>query len=180
MSSTAASAGDEPEDESPAFSFFSEVEQHLPEIAGGTFSGVIVERDRELVDSVLAAFTAGIGKRRIARAFGLSPHTVRGIVQRAEASGRIAPYKQRMSARLAQAIELGVEQYIEALEEGKIAPGQIPVGVGILTDKKALLDGEATARVERTDGPSVQDVIERMRRAKGMIDGDTGRAIDSE
>lgn len=179
MTTTAPDFSDDGDEEvsERAFPFMQDVERHLPEIAGGTFSGKIVEQDREKVDAVLMAFASGIGKKRIARAFGLSPHTVRGIVQRAEAAGKIAPYKQRMSVRLAQAIELGVEQYIEALEEGKIAPGQIPVGVGILTDKKALLDGEATSRVERTDGPSLAEVIERMKRAKGLLGGG---AVDSE
>lgn len=177
MSVAAACPDDEPED-SPTFGFLAEVERHLPEIAGGTYSGKIVERDRDRVEAVINAFVAGIGKRRIAQALGMSVHTVRGIVQRADAAGKIAPYKQRMSSRFAQAIELGIEQYIEALEEGKIQAAQIPVGVGILSDKKALLDGEATARVERSEGPSVEDVIERMRRAKGLLEGGDGGEID--
>lgn len=143
-----------------------ETERHLPDVAGGTFSGKIVERDQELVAAVLGAHVAGVGKKRIGEAFKISPNTVRGIVDRARQAGKIDPYKRRVSNQLGRAIESGMEQWIDAAEAGEIRADQIPVAVGIFSDKKALIDGEATSRVERTSGPSMDEVLEKMKRAK--------------
>lgn len=155
---------------------FDESERHLPDVAGGTFSGKIVERDQQLVAAVLGAHAAGIGKKRIGEAFKISPNTVRGIVDRARLAGKIDPYKRRVSDQLGRAIESGMEQWIEAAEAGNIRADQIPVAVGIFSDKKALIDGEATSRVERTVGPSMDDVLEKMKRAKAVIGAEPGPA----
>ena len=143
------------------------VEAGLVEVAGkprGQFSGGIIERQAELVDVILERFAAGASQREIARVFSVSTNTVAGIVSRARASGRIEAYKTRVSAKLAGAIEGGIEVWTDALRAGLLNPAQIPLAVGIFSDKKALLDGEATSRVEvRQVEPTGQDIDAALR-----------------
>ena len=143
------------------------VEAGLVEVAGkprGQFSGGIIERQAELVDVILERFASGASQREIARVFSVSTNTVAGIVSRATASGRIEAYKTRVSAKLAGAIEGGIEVWTDALRAGTLNPAQIPLAVGIFSDKKALLDGEATSRVEvRAVEPSGQDIDKALR-----------------
>ena len=94
----------------------------------------------------------------------VSRNTVAGLIRRAEASGKVEPYKARVSARLGRAVEAGVECWTEAVEAGKISPSQIPVAVGIFADKKAMLDGEATSRVEVVQRVEAADVLADLRR----------------
>ena len=143
------------------------VEAGLVEVAGkprGQFSGGIIERQAELVDVILERFAAGASQREIARVFRVSSNTVAGIVARATTSGRIEAYKTRVSAKLAGAIEGGIEVWTDALRAGLLNPAQIPWAVGIFSDKKALLDGEATSRVEvRQVEPTGQDIDAALR-----------------
>ena len=143
-----------------------ECERRLLEITAPSFSGKIIERDKQLVEAILSAFAGGISQRRIAQAFKVSRNTVAALVDRATAAGKIEPIKKRLSGKLGRAIEAGIEQWIDAVEEGSISPSQIPVAVGIFSDKKALLDGEATSRIERVEGPSMDSVMEKLQRAK--------------
>ena len=144
--------------------FFSpqDVESGLIEVAGrpkGQFTGALIEKQAALVDLILERFATGASQREIARLFSVSPNTVAGVVARATASGRIEAYKTRVSAKLAGAIEGGIEVWTDALRAGQLNPAQIPLAVGIFSDKKALLDGEATSRVEvRSLEPSAADV----------------------
>ncbi len=143
------------------------VESGLVEIAGkprGQFSGVLIEKQAALVDVILERFAAGASQREIARVFSISTNTVAGVVARATSCGRIEAYKTRVSAKLAGAIEGGIEVWTDALRAGTLNPAQIPLAVGIFSDKKALLDGEATSRVEvRQSEPSAQDIAAALR-----------------
>lgn len=153
----------------PAPELFSpeQIESGLIEVAGkprGQFSGGIIEKQAALVDVILERFASGASQREIARLFRVSPNTVAGVVARATASGRIEAYKTRVSAKLAGAIEGGIEVWTDALRAGLLNPAQIPLAVGIFSDKKALLDGEATSRVEvRQAEPSAQDIAAALR-----------------
>ena len=153
----------------PTPEFFSPeaVEAGLVEVAGkprGQFSGALVERQAALVDVILERFAAGASQREIAKIFRVSSNTVAGIVARATTSGRIEAYKTRVSAKLAAAVEGGIEVWTDALRAGTLNPAQIPLAVGIFSDKKALLDGEATSRVEvRQVEPTGQDIDAALR-----------------
>lgn len=111
-------------------------------------TGMTTQRRDELVQTMLERIAAGASQREVARLFKVSRNTVAAIVAQAEAAGKLEPYKQRVSKKLGRAIESGVEQFVEALESGEISPGQLPVSIGILSDKKAQIDGEATVTVE--------------------------------
>lgn len=127
------------------------MESRLIEVATrprGECSGVRVEREVELIEEVLRAHVHGMSQRSIARATGLSRMTVAGILERAAATGRIRPVKDRVARALARAVEAASEQMCEAIEAGLIPAAQLSVPLGIMTDKMLLLAGEATARVE--------------------------------
>lgn len=137
----------------------------------GRFSGAIIERNREKVRSICAALAEGIGILRVARAFGVSPHTVTGIRERNP--HLIAIEKKQLSRTYAAILMVGSERYLEAIHAGSINPRDLPIGLGIVSDKKALLDGDATSRVETVQmaRPSVESITawveaERLKRAK--------------
>ena len=55
------------------------------------------------------------------------------------------------------------------MEAGKVSASQIPVAVGIFTDKKLLLDGEATSRVEHVQRVTPEDLMADMKKASITI-----------
>lgn len=87
----------------------------------------------------------GWGVKRISREMSISPKTVRAARRALVAQGKMAPYVQRVTDAMEDAIEAGVAAYRDALEEGKIPAVQIPVGVAIMFDKRALARGEPTS-----------------------------------
>lgn len=87
----------------------------------------------------------GSGLRKISREMSISIHTVRAAREVLVARGEMATYKERVVRRFEEIVELGSLKYLEALEEGKVPPGQIPVGIGIISDKRALALGEPTS-----------------------------------
>ena len=129
------------------------------------FSGAFTERDQSLVDAILSSFVAGATQRQIAERFKVSRNTIAQLVKRAEAGGRLEPYKARLSARLGRAVEAGVEAWTEAVEAGKIHPSQIPIACGIFQDKKLLIDGDATSRVEHVQRVTPEDLMADMKKA---------------
>jgi len=133
------------------------------------FSGLLTERDQSLVDAILSSFVAGATQRQIAERYKVSRNTIAQMVRRAEADGRLEPYKARLSARLGRAVEAGIEHWTEAVEAGKVSASQIPVAVGIFTDKKLLLDGEATSRVEHVQRITPEQLLADMKQASIAI-----------
>lgn len=85
------------------------------------------------------------GLKRIAEEMHVSVHSVRAARECLVAQGKLAPYKSRIVAKMEDAIECGLDRYVEALQNGEVAAAQIPVGVGILSDKRALALGEPTS-----------------------------------
>lgn len=85
------------------------------------------------------------GLKRISEEMHVSVHSVRAAREALVAQGKLAPYKSRVVAKIEDIIELGLDKYHEGLLNGEVSPGQIPVGVGILSDKRALALGEPTA-----------------------------------
>lgn len=124
----------------------------------GRYSGTIIERDRGKVRAIVAALADGHGIIRTARAFGVSEHTVIGIRERNP--DLIAIEKKNLSRLLGRVVAVGWERYLEALVAGEISPRDLPVGLGIAGDKKALIDGEVTSRIEVREVVSVEAVLE--------------------
>jgi transposase len=110
-------------------------------------TGISLEK-RGIAESILERIVAGASQREVAIQYHVSRNTIAALVARAEQAGVIEPLKRRVSANLGRIIEGAMERYAEALESGDVPPATIPVAVGIFIDKKQLLDGEATSRVE--------------------------------
>ena len=85
------------------------------------------------------------GVKKISREMNISTHSVRAARRMLVAQGKLAPYKQRVVEMMEDAIEAGVERYRDALETGIIPAAQIPIGVAIMFDKRALAMGEPTS-----------------------------------
>lgn len=157
----------------PALFDVSECERHLVELAGldrARFTGTTTEKDRELVDAVLAACAAGVPRVHVARLAKVSNNTVAGIIERAERSGEIAPWKERMSRQLARATEGLAASLVEAAENKTIPAGQQPIALAVLVDKKLLLDGEATSRVEHVERVRPEDILAKIRQAQQVVE----------
>ena len=155
----------------PALFDLAECERHLVELAApdaARFTGTTTEKDRQRVEAVLAAVVAGVPREHIARLANISTHTIAGIVERAERSGEIAGWKERMSRLLARATETMAANLVEAVERKQIAPAALPVALGIATDKKLLLDGEATSRVEHVERVRPEDVLAGIKRISAV------------
>jgi hypothetical protein len=88
---------------------------------------------------------AGWGLKRISREMQVSTHTVRAARSVLVAQGKLATYKERIVRVFEDIVETGAGRYLEALEDGLVPAAQIPVGVGIISDKRALAIGEPTA-----------------------------------
>lgn len=158
-------------------------EQHLPlgrelldpvEHQQGRFTAERVARNQERYRMIVQALGQGLPVRMICSAFSVSHHVVKLIREREPEL--IATEKQRMSRLLWNTARLSVEGFVEDLERGVVPPNVKAIGAGIFLDKKALLDGEATSRIEvvRTDLPSLEDmrrVIEALPSSEVLSEG---------
>jgi hypothetical protein len=109
----------------------------------GKYSGKIIDKNKAKLRAIVQALASGVGQLKVAKAFSVSVHTVRGIVKRHPEL--IAIEEKKLSEDIGFAVKLGVERYIEAIINGEIPAAQLPVGLGILFDKKQLLDGKPTS-----------------------------------
>ena len=116
-------------------------------------TGQRLVEDDALAFRLVELLCLGWGCKRIAREMCISVHTVRAAKQLLEKQGKLAPYKERFRALSEEIIEVGARQYLDALEKGKVPAAQIPVGIGIIFDKRALALGEPTS-ISQRDGPS--------------------------
>lgn len=119
--------------------------------AKGEFTGERLHaRDPDRYRAIVAALAEGIGTRAIARAYKVSPHTVRAI--RAREAGPIATDKKGISDRLRQFARMASDRLVEEIDD--IPVDKLPLAAGIIIDKMQLLDGEATS-ITGTAGPTV-------------------------
>lgn len=86
----------------------------------------------------------GWGGKKIAREMCISVHTIRAAKKVLEQQKKLAPYKERVVGLFEEIIEVGARNYLDALENGRVQAAQIPVGLGIISDKRALALGEPT------------------------------------
>jgi hypothetical protein len=84
-------------------------------------------------------------RKRIAKEMQVSVHSVRAARDVLVSKGKLAPYKERVVRLFEEIVEVGAAKYLDALERGIVPMAQIPVGVGIISDKRALALGEPTA-----------------------------------
>jgi hypothetical protein len=121
------------------------------------FTAEQVARNQGRYREIVHAIAGGMPVRSICKAFSVSHHIVKIIREREP--DLVATEKKRMSASLGHAARMGVEEFMEQVARGEVEAKVLPVAVGIFLDKKALLDGEATARVEHVSSglPSMEE-----------------------
>ena len=107
--------------------------------------GVRLTEDAAKAERLVELLCLKWGVKKISREMNISPHTVRAARRLLTSQGRLDPYKKRVVDRMEDAIEAAVEHWANAVEEGRVPVAQIPVGMAIMFDKRALAMGEPTS-----------------------------------
>ena len=116
--------------------------------------GIRLTEDDTKAQRLVELITLKWGVKKISREMNVSPHTVRAARRILVTQGKVAPYKQRVVEMMEDVIEQGVGNYLEALQDGRVPAAQIPVGVAIMFDKRALAMGEPTSIRGSLEAPS--------------------------
>lgn len=146
--------------------------------------GVRLTEDDAKALRLVELITLKWGVKKISRDMMVSPHTVRAARRLLVTQGKLAPYKQRVLEAMEDVIESGIVSYRDAIEEGRVSGAQIPVGLGIIFDKRQLILGEPTSiradGVVQDDGLKVEDLNRYLEALPSCKSAETGLAIDSE
>jgi transposase len=111
-------------------------------------TGKITCKNGERAEAILTHYLQTGSLRATAKHLCCSPNTILSVLNEFERSGKLDALKQRLSHKLGLVLELGADDLIERLEKKKFKPS--PIDLAVLIDKKLLLDGEATQRIEET------------------------------
>ena len=116
----------------------------------GKFSGKILERRKELVDTILMHIVDGWSALAISKVYRISRNFIQALIQRAEDDGRIAAFENRLAGALKYNVMLSTEVVQEHLESGNATMKDAYMNMGISADKLFVLLGKATSRVEHS------------------------------
>jgi hypothetical protein len=138
-------------------------------------SGKITCKNEEFASLIVSTYLASGSLRRTAKRLSVSPNTVKGVLAEFEKVGKLDALKQRLSEKLGLGVELATDLLNEKLEEGSVPANVLPIVIGVLTEKKELLDGNATQRVESTraeplDASGLLEYLKRKQIAAPAID----------
>lgn len=100
--------------------------------------------NEELTARVVERLCLRHGVKRIAQEMGISPHSIRAAREVLVAQGKMAPFVKRFTDKVQDILEIGLERFEDGVDSGAVHAGQLPVGLGILWDKRALALGEPT------------------------------------
>lgn len=132
-----------------------------------------VEKNQERLQSIIASIAADAPVRYVCRTHKVGWHTLQRI--RDSHGPKIATLKQGIARRMSFFVQLGIEQLIEDLAAGTIAPDKLGIIVGIITDKMQVLTGEPTTIVGTGDGPktfSIDTLNARLGRRERTVEAD--------
>lgn len=141
----------------------------VPKIAAGAkaflHTGKITCKDEERAAAIAEAFLQCGLILPVARRFHISPNTVKAVVQVLEESGKLDDLKQRLSSKLGLLAETSIERANEMLMNNQVPANVLPILMGVAIDKKELLDGNATSRVQHqfTRPLATEDVAKYLR-----------------
>jgi hypothetical protein len=131
------------------------------------FTAERVAHNQEKYRMIVQAIAQDLPVRMICHAFGISHHTVKAVREREPEL--IATEKQRVSRLLGHAARMSAEAFLDKLEAGAVPANVLPVAAAIFLDKKALIDGEATSRVEHVSGlPSVEELAAELKKLDAL------------
>jgi len=133
-------------------------EGKLPDTA--RFSGRIVEKSQEFVRQVIEYRLLGVPVRVVMERLHCSPHTIAAIMSRAEASGKVGTFAQRLATKIARNVEAGVDEWYAALAEGKLNASQIPLPTCMWLDKLTALMGLVGASGQQKEAEAPREVLE--------------------
>lgn len=122
-----------------------------------------IERDQERLESIIAMIAADTPVRYICRSQRVGWYTLQRI--RESHGAKITTLKQSIAKRMALFVQLGIEQLLDDLAAGNIAPDKLGIIVGIITDKMQVLTGEPTVihgNAEATKQFSVETLRARL------------------
>lgn len=128
------------------------------------FKGVRLVEDEDKALRLVELLVARWGVKKISREMHISSHTVRAARRELTRQGKLAPYVQRVVESMEDAIEAGINNYRDALEDGRINPTQIPVGLGIIFDKRQLATNQATSISARMEAGGEDLKVEDLNR----------------
>lgn len=129
----------------------------------GRYTGERIARDRARYAAIIRGLAEGFGVRQLARAFGVAPRTIDAIRRREGLA--ISTEKKEVSDLMGLFVRLGTERLVDEVND--IPIGQLSVSVGIVSDKKALLDGDPTVRIADARGePTVEELVDRFERLR--------------
>lgn len=132
-------------------------------------SGKTTCRDQERAQAIVQHYLESGSLLATARRFTCSPNTIKAVLAILEQAGKLDDLKQRVSSKLGIVAELATDRSIEMLQNGTVPANVLPIMLGVAVEKKALLDGEATQRVEAAVVSPVEanDVLTYLR-SKGL------------
>ena len=125
-------------------------------------TGVALLEDEARALRLVECLIARWGVKKISREMQISPHTVRAARRLLVLQGKLAPYKQRVVEMMEDVIEAGLANYRDAVEAGIVSPSALPVGIGIISDKRALALGEPTSISGRGEAAPETPTVEAL------------------
>jgi len=106
-------------------------------------TGKIVTKDHVRAEMVLTHYLQTGSLRATARHMGCSPRSIHRMIECFAATGKLAALKERLSHKIGLILELGADDFAQRIEDGRLQLTSIDLG--ILIEKRLLLDGEATS-----------------------------------
>ena len=115
-----------------------------------TFTGEVAVKDFERARGIVESLLIGRGVVATAKQWGCSTRTVHNIVKILRERGELKPISDHIIERLEETITVGLEVWTEALEQGKISPGSIPIPLLAAIDKRSQLQAGVVLGTGRT------------------------------
>lgn len=134
------------------------------------FTGKILGKDAELCRAICADLMTGLSGRKIAKKYRISRNSILGIERIMRERGELEPLKKAILQQLDDIIYIGLERIKEGIAEEEIHPGQLPIPISALIDKKGQLEAGLVPGTERSvaevTAEQVQAAFEAMKRAR--------------
>lgn len=124
------------------------------------FTGEKISKDKELCRAICTDLILGLSGRAIARKYEVSRNTVVAIEHLMRNNGELESVKAHVLNQLSQVITVGLDEWLHALQTGKIPAGQIPIPVLAALDKKAQLEAGVVLGTGRTEKELSVDDLE--------------------
>jgi hypothetical protein len=134
-------------------------------------TGKIIGKDEELCRAVCKDLIAGLSGRKISRHYRISRHTVLSIEKIMRERGELEPLKKQVLGQLDDIIYLGLERVKDALLADEISPGQLPIPLAALIDKKGQLEAGMVPGTERSVREVTEaEIVDEFARMKRVFD----------